>query len=176
MRTLPLLFLIGLAAVLGTAEAVAQQPPLLLSVTTSHDGSSPDSGSGRTGQQNFLIISLRNNSAHAILVPSDSTELYTIEVRDALGNAAPESEFMRNQRTSVEECRKSGNSLCGRKFGHGVSAKLKSGASWQELLDIRRYFDMGRPGKYTISVQRKLPEELGVGVVKSNTITVTVTK
>jgi predicted DNA-binding transcriptional regulator AlpA len=39
-------------------------------------------------------------------------------------------------------------------------------------------YDLSQPGMYTISVEREFPpaQNLGVGSIKSNTITVTVTK
>lgn len=41
---------------------------------------------------------------------------------------------------------------------------------------VTKFYDMSRPGKYTIQVSRAVPKELGGGTVKSNAITVTVTE
>jgi hypothetical protein len=41
--------------------------------------------------------------------------------------------------------------------------------------DISRLYDMTKPGKYVIQASREIPKEMGGGVVRSNSITATVT-
>lgn len=45
-----------------------------------------------------------------------------------------------------------------------------------DFIDVSYLKDMAAPGQYTVQVERSIPVELGYGVVKSNTITVTVTE
>jgi hypothetical protein len=58
--------------------------------------------------------------------------------------------------------------------GGGPLWTLKPGDTLKDHVVVNDLYDISTPGKYSVSVERKLPEELGVGTVKSNVITVTV--
>ena len=58
--------------------------------------------------------------------------------------------------------------------GHAWFGTLKPGESMKSDADLRRLFDLKRPGKYTLQVSRRVPETLGGGTIKSNVITLTV--
>jgi hypothetical protein len=51
---------------------------------------------------------------------------------------------------------------------------LKPQESLKDEISVSKLYEMSSPGEYSISVARQVPEQLGAGVVKSNTITVTV--
>jgi len=93
----------------------------------------------------------------------DYPPYYVIDVRDEEGSPVPETELMRELRDPNH-----------RGFGSGMLFQYKPGESWKEELMVTLYYEMSRPGKYTIQVERKLPKELGIGTVKSNIITITI--
>ncbi len=51
---------------------------------------------------------------------------------------------------------------------------LKVGESADEEILISQYFELSQPGNYSIVIARRIPESLGNGIVKSNTLVVTV--
>ena len=53
---------------------------------------------------------------------------------------------------------------------------LKPQETYRKTIEIGSILTADRPGKYTIQMQMKLPEELGKGLVRSNTVTITVSK
>jgi hypothetical protein len=91
---------------------------------------------------------------------------YEVEVHDAQGQSAPPSAYVQDLKKSptiTEEVSR-------------YAAWLKPGESFVDDLEITKFYDLHRPGKYTISVSREIPprQNLGEGKVRSNSITVTV--
>lgn len=58
--------------------------------------------------------------------------------------------------------------------GRVIWFTLKPKESKMEELNIGQYWDVAKPGKYTVRVLRTLPKELGGGSVSSNTVTINV--
>ena len=52
---------------------------------------------------------------------------------------------------------------------------IQPGKTHEGGVNISNRYEFDKPGKYSIQLERELPESLGGGVIKSNTITVTVT-
>jgi hypothetical protein len=86
-----------------------------------------------------------------------------VEVRDGDGNVVPDTEI------------KSKLDCAHMDAGEFRIYRLKPGESRRETIWVSRFSDMSKPGEYSVQVQWKAPEEFGGMVVKSNTITVTVT-
>lgn len=84
---------------------------------------------------------------------------YTLEFRDNEGRPVPK----------VPE-----KSPMGRMFDATFGA-LEPGKTITNEVNLRKIYDFSLPGRYVLQVSRRVPEELGGGVVKSNTITITVT-
>jgi|HubBroStandDraft_2_1064218.scaffolds.fasta_scaffold48917_1 hypothetical protein len=165
------LLLAAIVAAFGAKLAQCAEPPLTMTISLA------DGGVEKTNSPVVVSVTLTNHSGRTLSASQwDYDDDYTIDVRDAQGNSAPESQAVRNTRSEVEACRNSGKAVCGRKILlHGVMSRFRPGESWQETLLIAKYYDMSRPGKYTIQLERKLPEELGTYTVKLNPITVTLT-
>jgi hypothetical protein len=53
---------------------------------------------------------------------------------------------------------------------------LEPGKSYTEQADLSMHYRLEKPGKYRIEVIRKSPEKFGGAVLKSNVLTITVTK
>ena len=126
----------------------------------------------KSGAELRLHVRVTNTSDRAItfirspgLIPEEAFR-YEMEVRDARAQSAPRSAYVRkleSAQTVTEEISK-------------YAYKLKPGESFVDDVEITRFYDLSRPGKYTISVAREMPpaQKLGEGKVKSNTITITV--
>lgn len=126
----------------------------------------------KSGSELRLHVTLRNTSEARIgfirspgLIPEEGFR-YEIEVRDANGHAAPPSEHVRelSGKRTVE-------------WSSNLARWLNPGESFVDEVCITEFYDLSRPGKYTVSVAREFPpaQGLGKGSVKSNVVTVVVT-
>jgi hypothetical protein len=159
-----LFLLFVIAAIVGAAQTACSQEPLSITIRPSKCYGRDGTGVVIAGSPVCILIDLRNNSDRVVSSMSiDYPPYYILDVRDEEGYPASETKFTRELRDPNH-----------RGFGSGILNQYKPGDSWKEELTITLYYEMSRPGKYTIQVERKLPEELGVGTVKSNTITITV--
>ena len=155
--SLSLLLLATTSAAVGFAEA--QRPFFSLFLKAERTVVA----AGSTVQVKCLIT---NKSGHTVSVRERSSmEDYRIEVWDAEGLSVSETELGRTLRDVSK-----GGVILNRNF----VAKVKSGATYEDTIDVSAFYEMQNAGKYRIRVQRELPKELGQGVVKSNTISVTV--
>jgi hypothetical protein len=117
----------------------------------------------KAGSEVKVDITLQNSSNRAIHVHLSLAEMeYTFEVRDGQNRIPPETEYARKAK---------GRGY----FSNDQIFYLQPGESLpKDLLVLTRFYDMSRPGKYTVQVSRAVPKELGGGTVKSNTLTITV--
>ena len=60
--------------------------------------------------------------------------------------------------------------------GHAEFGTLAPGSSIEHDINLMRLFELKQPGKYLIQVSRAVPKELGGGIVKSSSITITITE
>ena len=161
---LTLVLLTAIVAILGARLAQCAQQALAITVSESHDGISAGTGIEKAGSPVTVLVTLTNHSKRTVSSSLiDYDEYCTIDVRDVQGNSVPETEYLRKLRAPGR-----------RKSGHGLTSQYKPGETWQEKVPITDYFDVSRPGKYKIRLERQLPEEPGKGSVKSNLLTVTV--
>lgn len=125
----------------------------------------------KAGTELHLLVTVRNTSKRAISfiiapgpIPEDELE-YEINVRDADGRSAPPSAYLRNKDKRVPMS-----------YGSRLARTLEPGESFVEQVTVTTFFDLSRPGKYTISVSRAIPprQNLGKGSVESDPVTVIV--
>ncbi len=169
---LQLLLLATIFMVWGAALVHGAEETLSMIITSSDNGVSQGSAVYKSGSPVFLLVTLKNNSTKTLSVPSFDQTYYTIDVRDDRGNRVAEAEEARSRHVAADSPT---NLLHGRTVGNGINGEVKPRATWKAAIEVSALWDMTRPGKYTIQVQRELPDEIGKGVVKSNTINVTVT-
>jgi hypothetical protein len=128
-------------------------------------------GPQKAGTDLRLLVTVTNTSNREITfitspgpLPEDDSQ-YELTVRDEHGQPAPPSTYMRtrDKRLPID-------------YGSRVGKTLKPGESFVDTVTITRFFDLSRPGKYTIAVLRQNPprQNLGDGKVKSNSVTVAV--
>jgi hypothetical protein len=90
---------------------------------------------------------------------------YVVEVRDSAGRLAPDTEQKRAQYCGAD-----------RTTGRDFVAQLKPNESVRDSIPVSALSDMSQPGEYSVQVMRKTPKDMGGVVVKSNTITINVTR
>ena len=119
----------------------------------------------RAGSEVKVDITLRNSSNRPMHVSYGLSELeYAFDVRDSQNRIPPETEFARKSKGGVH-------------FSNDHVFNLQPGESLPRApLVVSKFYDLRRPDKYTIQVSRAVPKELGGGTMKSNFITITVTK
>ncbi|HEV2489970.1 MAG TPA: hypothetical protein VGT03_09200 [Candidatus Acidoferrales bacterium] len=154
--------------VVGYAIRAADPPqPFTISISTVHD-------TFKSGAEIMVGISLKNPSDKSIPVigacaPKADVDSFRIEVKDAEGKVAPETDVLRWLRGGpVPEPKE----LIGGTSGPACGAVPPKGFINTGFV-LNRFYDLIKPGKYTIQVQCEDPGSKVL--VKSNTITVTVT-
>ena len=117
----------------------------------------------KAGSEVKINITLRNSSNRAIHMNTGSSEIeYVIEVRDSQGTSAPKTDFGRKANERPH-------------FSSDQIFTLQPGECLPKIsLDVTKLYDLSRPGKYTIQVNRLVPKELGSGQIRSNPITITI--
>jgi hypothetical protein len=61
-------------------------------------------------------------------------------------------------------------------YGSDAFFTLKPNETLEDEVIVDKLYDLTRPGKYFIQVIRQFPEQMGEGLVRSNTIEITVTE
>lgn len=125
----------------------------------------------KAGTELHLLVTVTNTSNRSISfitspgpIPEDGL-LYEINVCDAQGRSAPPSAYLRTRDRRIPM-----------DYGSRLARTLKPGEFFVDQVTVTNFYDLRRPGKYTISVARSMPprQNLGKGTVKSNVITITV--
>ena len=152
------LVIIGLTPLL-VGSSPNTKPPFALSIR-------PLQTSVSAGSEVRIEIALTNIADHEIGILRSAAEAdYLVEVRDEQGKMAPDTEFGRRRKAPGSISVSTATPLY----------MLKPREVLKDEIVVNRFHDMSVPARYAISVTRAIPEELGSGVVKSNTVTVTVT-
>ncbi|MGC1619393.1 MAG: hypothetical protein WA765_12965 [Candidatus Acidiferrum sp.] len=115
------------------------------------------------------VTNITDHNVNVLVVPGpapDQPTNYDIKVLDEQGREAAPTQFLRNLREHP-------TAPTGSVFG----SMLPPGKSFEEKLALTRFYDLSRPGKYTVRVSRtQRPWRNTADSVKSNTITITVTQ
>lgn len=140
--------------------AQCQQRPLSIAIST------PQSAL-KVGSEVRIEVTLTNTSNRRVLIQERNPATdYQIDVRDERGTAVPETDFGRKLKEPPVIPMNSRN------FG----MYLRPNESTKENIALSDLYDLSHPGQYTIQVSRAVSNKPKDGVVKSNTITVTVTE
>jgi hypothetical protein len=123
----------------------------------------------KAGQPLILRATVTNTSGHDVHVwlSGGSAEVvrdYEVHVLDEEGRPAP---------PWVPPPQPEGRVLL--RVGVGVGTELEPGRSTTDLVNVTDVYDLSRPGKYKVWVAERFGRGPG-GLVRSNTITVTVVK
>jgi hypothetical protein len=156
MRTRVVSIIVALAGLLSlaTAQDHASSPFSLLLIS--------EQATFVVGSPIMVELTTTNNSGKPLRLgkTNPGTE-YQIEVHDEQGQPIAQTPL-------YKELQHPGYVL------RSTSIVLKPHESSKETFDVARFFELNIPGQYSIQVQRPISRPLGTGVVKSNTVMVTV--
>jgi hypothetical protein len=164
------LFLIGLIL---AVPALAQNPRPS-SASFSLAVSLPQT-SASAGSPVHLDMTVTNISGHKITFVLGCRDAYDFDIRDDRGHSANETEkgMMAHMRfpkgMDPQKIAQAASTACLTVVGHDVEA----GKSYDDQVNVADYYDLSKPGRYTIQAQVVDPETKIL--VKSNTVTLTVT-
>jgi hypothetical protein len=91
---------------------------------------------------------------------------YAIDVQDESGTPVPETEHRR----PMKEGLRSGLRIMGR----NIMGTLKPHETAQEMIEVSYFYDLRRPGEYSVQVQREFPK-IGKELLKSNRLEFAIT-
>lgn len=172
MRILLSWVLCGFLVMWAPATAQISQQPFTLSISMEGDPAvqrSLENYTVKAGSEVFITVHLTNISKHNLAVNVDGDSRTGIrfghqyEVRDVNGKLATKRTINHPELGPT---------------GHGWPARVvEPGASIDINGDrISGLYDLSQPGQYTIQLLRAIGDDPKAGLVKSNTITVIVTK
>ena len=154
-----------------SGQTASSEPPFSLTI------SSPPGDSVRLGLPIGLNVVTTNTSNHNINLWAEKAELeqagatYNIVVHDATGAVPPLTEFGHKANSRKDVPRDTNPDVMS--SGNGTGLVLKPGESWRDAISVNDLFILQKPGDYSIQVERFDPASKTM--VKSNTVTVTVT-
>jgi hypothetical protein len=166
MRSVAAVAVVLLLAAFPTPSAAQHsQSQFVVTIIPSQNGITPGVAVWTKGVPVFFIIHMTNNSEqtlHFSLVDS-GIDFRTI-VLDSNGNRVPETDAYRELRERYKSSSLVIESL--------ALIELKPDETCTATIDLSYLFDLSRPGKYTVQIERDSP--LSTGVVVSNKVTITI--
>jgi hypothetical protein len=143
----------------------AQAPPLSLSIET-------DNPSVKLGDEISIKILLKNNTDQSIrLSKSRTSGDGSFEYKVDVGR----EDHAVVAKKYVEKLRRKEVQPDIPPVGSVQFFTIQPGEADKDSVNISNRYEFDKPGKYLVQIERDLPEDLGGGVIKSNTITITVT-
>jgi hypothetical protein len=170
-RTPLTLVLFLLAAVSSLAPVVAQNKspkgdPVAANAAPFSVVIAAEWPSEKVGSDLTVMATITNTSTERItLIDTRRFCDYTVDVRNDAGDVLRTDKW--RQKINCE-----GVEISGRR----IIRELKPNESYSDPLILKQWYEMNQPGKYQVQIERKIPDQLGKGWVKSNTISVTVTE
>ena len=154
------------ACVLGAACAQTSPPqtPVTLQITSSE----PTIKTGSAAKLQVTLINHSQSPLSVLTTPGQvNAELwYDVQLRDANGTEVPKTKYKKI--------------LEGTEKGHvassAISQTIPRGGSLKEEISLANLYDLSRPGKYFVHVERVLPASFGTTRIKSNVIDITVSR
>jgi len=144
-------------------------PPFALTISVNPSNPSHENTANKTvtaGESVTIRIRKTNTSDHEIpkLGPDNGPFGYVFDIRDSNGNLAPP------HKSTSESIRGGGPAPI---FGT-KDMVLQPGKSKIDYAPVSEWFDMTKPGTYTIQVSQHVSSDPNSAVVKSNKVTVTI--
>jgi hypothetical protein len=129
-------------------------------------------GTVKIGSPIVIGVILTNTSRHKIVVERQvrGTDCQ-VDVRDMSGKLAPDTRFglIYNGHVSISDM----SQISPHDLNNAtVNIPVKAGKTWTWGLDVGRFYDMSKPGKYLIYIRMLDPENPSLPWVKSNAIIV----
>jgi hypothetical protein len=164
MRTLSCLIFCFFVCAIGPASPRKPNPPFSLAIAVADQPV-------QLGTQVRVTITLKNNSDYDIAfdsssVPGEAEFHYSVLLLDDDGKPVPETKYSRILQGKEHET-----------YTENVlSVTIQPNEEAKDDFVLNKLFDLSKPGKYTLQVARGIPETLGKGLVKSNVLSLVITK
>ena len=164
MRTLSCSIFCFFICVICLGSQRNPNPPFSLAITVADQ-------SVKLGTQVRVTITLKNNSGHDIAinrssVPGEAEFHYSVLLLDDDGKPVPGTKYWRILQGKEHET-----------YTENVlSVTIHPNEGAKDDFTLNKLFDLSKPGKYTLQVAREIPQNLGKGLVKSNVLSLVITK
>ncbi len=171
MRAVILIILLGMRVGMcqSNQPSVASTAPFSVNISTPQQVV-------KAGSQIRLDIQTRNLTQHAMMWevvmspgPGHAEFLFQPVVHDPQGNLA----LTKLEERSLKGLLREGEDLSTN--GSTIPVPLPAGETANNLMLLSDIYDLSRPGDYTVMIERSVQAGASAAVVKSNTITITVT-
>jgi hypothetical protein len=155
----------------SSEQAPATQPPFSLTLWTSPRALT------FTAQGLAFDVITKNVSDHKVFLRTEAPEkrqagsIYKVDVKDSNGVSPPQKEL--GGPLKIDDQSPVASAVTSTPRQAGESLCLHPAEDWRDTIQLKDFYDINRPGPYTIQV-RRWDDETKTWV-KSNTITVTVT-
>lgn len=153
--------ILAIAQTLRFITAAHQDAPFLMEIAP-QNATRAGTATWKKGAPISVIVTMKNNShrvLHFGLTEPASGYRYSV-IRSKRYQRVPAKNPAEEEHVSKKN----------------VQITLKPQETCHDTVEVSSFVYLGRPGQYTIQLERDLPPELGKGVVRSNTITITVTE
>ena len=154
LATLAFILAISVAVLDSAQVANTQQPWIKIAISTSQSVV-------KSGSAVVIKITKTNTTDHNLFYGVGVGSFTDLDVRNSEGKFVPETPY-------GQKIHDKGHWSGGSVF----SVPLEPGKARKEEVELSKEYDLSRPGEYTIQARETDPQGI---VVKSNTITVTVT-
>ena len=167
MKSLHKSIAIAILAIGGCALAQCQESTFIMRLRVQ----SPEGGVAKPGESIVLEVSMLNRSDRTLkILEGNPAEDYQIDIRDSSGAHPADTDYGLSLKKSAASPEKF--VVVNRK----ILLSLKPAETGTDVIPISLMYDLRSPGKYFVTVERKLPKELGPGTVRSNEVIITVTE
>jgi hypothetical protein len=164
MRNLSCLIFCSFICAICPGSPRNPNPPFSLAITVADQ-------SVKLGTQVSVTITLKNNSGQDLAFDKSSASgeaefHYSVLLMDHDGKPVPETRYWRILQGKDHEA-----------FTENVlSVAIHPNEEAKDDFVLNKLFDLRKPGKYTLQVAREIPQNLGKGLVKSNVLSLVITK
>jgi len=157
MRTIIVMFLIAAIGAFSPTSAQPTQQPFVIAIST-------DKPVVKAGADVWVKVRVTNTSTRTIDASANIDDMigvnpnYVFDVRDSSGNQVSKRVYKHPELAT----------------GSPIFRSLKPGESLVDEQDLSRLDDLSEPGQYVIQVSQRVSEQRKDELVRSNTITITV--
>jgi hypothetical protein len=161
---------IGAAMILVAGVSLSSEghrkPGLVLQLAGSHDSIFADSAVWKAGEPVRVIVAMINQSKRVVHYSLTNPGWdWQMDVRDSTGKPVGETDLFRK----MKENRKNGFIIVSR----NIIGTLRPNEKAQDVIEVQEFYDLSRPGEYSLQIQRSFPD-VAKGPIKSNRLILTI--
>lgn len=159
-------YILAITQTLGFITTAHQNAPFLIEIAP-QNAIKPGTAEWKAGAPVSVILTMKNTSQRVLhFALTDPAFDYRMTVLDSKHDErVPVTENFQKMEKELKQ---------GHARTRNVLITLKPQETCQDTIEVSYFYDLERPGQYTVQVERDMPPELGKGIVESNTIRVTV--